>query len=825
VVPAHYDLTISPDPERLTFSGTVGVDVEVAAPTALIVLNAKGLTLDSADLDGVPAVTIRLDPALDRAMLTFPATLEPGRHRLSIAYHGPILKGTFGFFAMDYGEGAGRRRTLATNFEPGGARMLLPCWDEPGRKASFSISVDAPHDRVAISNMPTASVERLANGLDRVSFSETPRMSTYLLFLSVGDYERVHADVGGTDVGVVVKQGDGDKAAYALGEASALLAFYNDYFGVRYPLPKLDLVAAPGQISGGSMENWGAIFYSQNHLLIDPPTATDDDRQEVFLVVSHEMAHQWFGDLVTMAWWDNLWLNEGFARWMQTHAADALHPDWRTGLKAQDIFETGKRADAKPSTHPVLQPVVSAEQAAQAFDNITYDKGAAVITMLEAYVGQDLFRAGVRRYMRKHAFGNTVDADLWSEVEAVAGKPILEIERAFTRQAGVPLVRVTPEGTGSALAVSRFTEDPALRQGPLPHWPIPLASAPPQGPAETMILDGAGVLAFKEPLVNAGAMSYVRTAYAPSDVEALARRLKGLAAADQMNLLNDAWALGQAGDASAADLLVYLDRLPAEADPIVWRRAVELLVAVDRAYPDGAPRRAFRALATRLLTPVARRIGAAPRAGEDAAARSLRSDLWRFAARMGDRAALARARATAASASATPEERRTALEIEAAAADPRVFASLEAQARATSDPLAKSRILTALAGTSDPVLAARLTLLALGPEAPAGTAPGLLIHAAAENPDAVWTALEPHLGDPDLPIDANERGTVISAVASFSADPARIGQLTSYAEAHLPADAREAVQEAIAEIRLNLRVRALAVPQIDAYVKARRSLF
>jgi aminopeptidase N len=171
------------------------------------------------------------------------------------------------------------------------------------------------------------------------------------------------------------------------------------------------------------MENWGAIFFSQDHVLFDPAASTERERQTVFLVVSHEMAHQWFGDLVTMAWWDNLWLNEGFARWMQTHAADALHPEWHTGLQAARIFESGKRADAQVSTHPVLQPVASAEQAAQAFDSITYNKGAAVITMLEAYVGATDFRDGVRAYMRKHAFGNTVDSDLWREIQAVAGNP------------------------------------------------------------------------------------------------------------------------------------------------------------------------------------------------------------------------------------------------------------------------------------------------------------------------------------------------------------------------------------------------------------------
>lgn len=297
------------------------------------------------------------------------------------------------------------------------------------------------------------------------------------------------------------KRGDAAKAAYALEEAVALLHYYNGYFRVPYPLPKLDLIAAPGEITGGSMENWGAIFFSQDHLLFDPAISTERERQKVFLVVSHEMAHQWFGDLVTMAWWDNLWLNEGFARWMQTHAADALHPTWNTGLQAARIFESGKREDAQISTHPVLQPIASAEQAAEAFDGITYNKGAAVITMLEAYAGADNFRNGVRDYLRKHAFGNTMDSDLWREIQAVAGKPVLNIEHDFTRQAGVPLVRVESAGRESRLVAGQFAEDPdSLRDAPETRWRLPLAIAGPGQAPKTIILTRAATVQVKAPI-------------------------------------------------------------------------------------------------------------------------------------------------------------------------------------------------------------------------------------------------------------------------------------------------------------------------------------
>jgi aminopeptidase N len=402
VVPLHYDLQLSPDAAALRFRGRVVITVLVKTQVKEITLNADGLTFARAILDKTPLALTPLDVKLGRETLRATQPVAAGQHILTIEYNGPITRNTGGFFAMDYQSAGGPRRTLATNFEPTGARKLLPCWDEPARKATFTISVDASKSQMAVSNMPVDQVTPLSGDLQRVRFRQSPKMSTYLLFLSLGDFERVKRKVDGVEIGVVVKRGDADKAGYALDEASKVLHYYNAYFGVRFPLPKLDLIAAPGEISGEAMENWGAIFYSQQNLLFDPKTSTESDRQLVFMLVAHEMAHQWFGDLVTMAWWDNLWLNEGFARWMQTYSADELHPEWKTGLRALSIFEGGKQADAIPSTHPVIQTILTADQAAQAFDKITYDKGAAVITMINATVGREAFRKGVQAYMRAH---------------------------------------------------------------------------------------------------------------------------------------------------------------------------------------------------------------------------------------------------------------------------------------------------------------------------------------------------------------------------------------------------------------------------------------
>ena len=821
VVPTHYDLTLSPDAAALTFRGKVTIAIDVRAATPDVLLNAVGLVFEHASADGTDAV-VTLNGKLGRAKLHFGAPLAKGHHELSIDYTGKISRMTLGFFAMDYSSPAGKRRTLATNFEPAHARQLLPCWDEPARKATFTVAIDAPRDRMAVSNMPVAGTTALSATMQRVRFAESPKMSTYLLFVGVGDFERIHKVVDGVDVGVVVKRGDTTKATYALDEAVRLLHFYNGYFNIRYPLPKLDLVAAPGAIQGSSMENWGAIFYSQTDLLFDPESSTEADRQRVFEVVSHEMAHQWFGDLVTMAWWDDLWLNEGFARWMQTFAADQLHPEWQTGLQAASIFERGKRADAMPSTHPVVQEVFTAAQAEQAFDSITYDKGAAVITMIGAYVGSDNFRDGVRRYMREHAYGNTVDSDLWSIMQQVVGKPILAIERDFTRQVGVPLVRVSRSDKGTQLSQGRFAEDSAtLQNEPAQRWRLPLTVGPIAGPDQTLLLEGEATLGGSGSaplLVNVGQTGYARVLYDGS-FDALASHLGSLAPVDQLGLVNDTFALGGAGYASADRVMTVFAGLPADADPVVWTRVISLLNRLDHHYTDTPQRAAWRSFALHLLAPVAARIGSQPARDESSNISVLRTDLEQAQAAFGDATVIDRARKTLASHAGTAAEQRTALSIVAAHADAATFDALLEKAR-KADPLEKEHILLALCGVIDPILARRMVDIALSDEVPTGSSPQLLGWLSIEHPDMVWQVVAPRLDSPTLHLDQPERWELANFIASSSADPQRIAELEAYESRSVPVESRKPFLASEASIRQNQRFVSQVLPRLDAWIQA-----
>ena len=822
VVPVHYDLALVPDAAALTFRGQVTITVTAKSTVKDIPLNADGLTFDRATIDGTGNVTTTADPKLGRETLHADRPISPGQHVIAIAYHGKIGRSTLGFFAMDYVGANGPRRTLATNFEPAAARQLLPCWDEPGRKATFTITVDAPKDRMAISNMPVAQITPLSATTQRVRFAQTPKMSTYLLFLGIGDFERIHRKVDGVDVGVVVKRGDAARAGYALDQAGKILHYYNGYFGTPFPLPKLDLVAAPGKISGGSMENWGAIFYSQEHLLFDPKTSTEDDRQLVFLVVAHEMSHQWFGDLVTMAWWDNLWLNEGFARWMQTYSADDLHPEWKTGLRALSIFEAGKQADAIPSTHPIVQQILTADQAGQAFDNITYDKGAAVITMINAYVGRDAFREGVRRYMRAHAFGNTVDSDLWSAMQDTAGKPILEIEHDVTRQEGVPLIRVTSQGGATVLSEGRFAADPAtIASAPAQTWLLPVAvQSLGHGKPQIKLVRAPTSFAIPAPvLVNAGQTSYARTLYPQAATDALIGQMAALSPADQFGLLNDSLALGLAGYAPASNVLALAKAVPVGADPIVWQRVISVLTDIDGQYAAGADRAAYRHFALALLNPIASRLGFQGTDKEDGNIQILRAELEQVRGKFGDPAVVAWAKKILASHGGSAVDRRTALTVVAGQADTATFNALLAQAKAEKDPLAKQHVFEALAEVQDPALARRMVEIAFGDDPPAGSGPYLLPSLARNHPDLTWDGALPHFKDPKLALENTMRWRLAVYIAGVSALPARIEALTAY-EQTVPVPARRPFSGAKASIRQNQHIREKAIPEITKWVAA-----
>ncbi|HEY0502810.1 MAG TPA: M1 family metallopeptidase [Lysobacter sp.] len=838
VRPTHYDVAITPHADTLTLDGRVTISLDVLEPTPSITLNALDMEFASATLTaengkgGALLPKVQVDAQAQTATFAFGKPLAPGRYRLALDYTGRIGTQANGLFAIDYDTRAGKKRALFTQFENSDARRMIPSWDEPAHKATFTLQATVPTGQMAVSNMPAASTQDLRNGTTRVQFAPSPKMSTYLLFLSVGDFERATAQADGVEVGVVTQRGAIDQARFALDSSVDVLREYNDYFGTPYPLPKLDNVASPGASQFFSaMENWGAIFTFEHTLLLDPAISTQSDRQRVFAVAAHEIAHQWFGDLVTMSWWDDLWLNEGFATWMASRTTSKLHPEWNTRLEVVNSRESAMARDAVATTHPVVQHVETVEQASQAFDAITYQKGSAVIGMLEGYVGADAWRTGVRNYMKAHAYGNTVSDDLWREIQAASGKPMLDIAHDFTLQPGIPMLRVSAAAcrdgkTTLTLTQGEFTRDRPDKQ-PL-RWRVPvIAQAVGGEPVRTIVEGGHGTLDVPgcgPVVVNAGQSGYYRTLYAPAQFATLREGFVKLDAIDQLGLMNDVWALGMAGLQTPSDYLDLAQATPIDADPQIWGDIAGKLSSLDAYYEGDATRQArFRAFAIARLSPVLARVGWDAKPGESDPVTILRTQLIETLGALGDRDVVAEAKrryaAQSRDADALPGAlRRTVLGVVARHADAAAWDALRAAAQAEKTPLVKDELYALLASTQDEALARRALELALTDEPGATNSAGMIRTVARLHPDLAFDFAVAHREQVDTRVDSTSRARYYPALANNSLDPAIVARIRAYAQAHVAERSRTASETAIANIGYRVQVRDKRLPAVDAWL-------
>jgi aminopeptidase N len=825
VKPLSYSLSLRPDAPHMRFAGTVRATIEAKAPARTLVLNAAGMTIGHATIDGRPA-RARLLAGAERLALTPAAPIGRGRHVVEIAYRAKLNTATSGFFAMDSVGADGPHRTLMTNFEPTGARWLMPGWDEPDLKAAYSLDIVVPAAQLAVSNMPEARNEMLPGGMKRVWFRESPRMASYLLFVAAGDFERLSRTVAGVDIGVVTLKGNAERCRYALDAAAQLLPFYNDYFGLPYPLPKLDLVVAPGTISGIAMENWGAIAYSQNTVFVDSRLSTNEDRQGAFNTVAHEMAHQWFGNLVTMRWWDDLWLNEGFASWMEVKSMEAFHPDWRPWVTVGAVDrEAAMREDAKTSSHPVVQPIATVGQSEETFDSITYKKGQATVQLIERFTGPEPFRAGLRAYMKAHAYGNAVSGDLWTAIERASGKPVRAIAEGYTKTTGVPLVEAGPEGAGRiVLRQGRFSEDGKARPLTL-SVPVAVRSADGgaerietvRGPAEQDFA-ASGAPPY---VVNAGQRTYARSRYAPAALVALVDAVPRLDADDQLGLLYDGWALAEAGYQPVDPFLATIRRLPADAEPGVWREAIETLEEIDLLHDDGPAREAYRRQVLALLRPLYVLAGWDERPGESFNMPLTRALLLRLMARFGDREVRAEAmrryaRFEADPASVSPNLREALLRIVAMQGDAATFDRFLALLRASRDNLEREQLSHVMTSFEDPKLVERALEFALGPDALSGQGAWLVDDIANWHPDAAWRYALAH--QDRMPADSETQLMFMPMIAEHAHRIERAAELMAYARRHIPKSDWHTSEEAALEIASRAKVAREIVPRIDAWL-------
>ena len=832
VVPILYDINVTPDAANMAFSGSETVQVDVRKPVRSITLNALNLDIKSATVDGKP-VRYRLDKDDQQLILTLPATAKVGRHSVSLQWTGTINQSAAGLFAIDYTNDDGSKsRMLATQFEAPDARRFAPMWDEPAFKAKFRLKATAPKGQLAFSNMPSTGVVTRADGSQLYSFAETPVMSSYLLYLGMGDLERKTVMSGKTEIGVITRRGVVDQGDYALAEAKRLLPYYNDYFGQPYPLPKLDMIAGPGSSQFfGAMENWGAIFYFENELLFDKKRTTESGRQRIFTVVAHEMAHQWFGDLVTMSWWDDLWLNEGFASWMENKSSIDLNPTWKAAATAvAGDRERAMGIDATAATHPIVRHVETVDQIGEAFDGITYAKGQAVIEMLESTLGPDVFRKGIRSYMAKYKYGNTVTKQLWTELSAASGTDVAKIADDFTLQGGVPLVtltnaRCTGGMTTATLAQGRFGLDAASKTPQT--WHVPLVAATigggdtrttVTGPATRVSVKGCGTL-----VLNKGKGSYTRVMYDDAGHAAIVRDYAKLQLTDRLGTLGDDYALAAGGYQDLSRYFALQSQVDAQSDPIEWATTAGDLSGLTGLYLDTPIEAGLRTKVSAILAPEFKRIGYEAKPGESVTVTNLRETLLGILGANGDADVAARARTYVAQLGTNPTAIPTAirtpiLSTYARNATPAEWDQLLALTKAETNPVTKNRYVNLLGAAKDDALAGKALELLRSDMFSDPQKAGLLRAIAGRHPDMAfdWAVANRDLVNGFVE-QSSESGYIVG-LGGGSNDAAMPGKIQAYADKYLPAASRGGAQRTIAGIAVRKATADRLRPAVETWL-------
>jgi puromycin-sensitive aminopeptidase len=708
VVPSRYDLLLEPDLDAGTFTGVIEAAVEVTEPVTEIVLNANELELTEATLtapDGraVEVATILSDEETERATIALAQAAEAGSWSLRISFGGELNPRLTGFYRSTYQQNGHRHVIGTTHFEATDARRAFPCWDEPDLKAVFGITIVVRDGLFAVSNGPEIGREALDDGRVRIRFADTMPMSTYLAAWVVGPLEATsptHAD--GVPIRVVHVPGKGNLTAFALETSVHSLNWFSDYYGIPYPEQKLDNVAIP-DFAQGAMENVGCITYREQVLLVDPDRATREERVDIAETIAHEIAHMWFGDLVTMRWWNGIWLNEAFATFMSMLAVDAYRPDWGIWNDFIRARTSALEVDALETTRPIEYEVRSPDDASGMFDTLTYVKGGAVLRMLEQWLGPERFRDGIRRYLAKHAYGNTETHDLWDALEEETGEPVRRIMDAWIFQPGYPAISAGRDGAKVRFRQQRFIPS---KPDDDTTWPVPLMVRQVAGAEERLdrILieaDGAelDLLAPDAVVVaNAGSASFVRVWYDDELRERIAARgLDVLSPEERYALVDDAWAAVVGGRSPVASFLELVGGLADESDLRVWQAILTGLGWLDR-FVDDEPRERLRAFVRDLLRPAVSRLGWEPDPAEGDLTRALRGQLVQSLAILGaDPEALAQARELELEGGGDPQLLQAAVEAVASEGSAEDLERFWSRYRDASTPQEEERYLFAMA--------------------------------------------------------------------------------------------------------------------------------
>ena len=831
----HFDL----DPYVDAFSGTVTHVIRVTQPASRVVLHADALAIGTVTLKGSEAaIAVATDNAAQSITLTMPRELPVGTYEITLPFSGTMTAKGMGLYFTKYRliDGS-EKRMLATQMEPIGAREMLPNFDEPSFRTVWEVSITTDAKYTALSNMPVAS-ETITAGKRRTDFAPTPSMSSYLLALAVGEFEKTTDRVDNTDLAIYTVAGKHQNLGYAMAATKRVLAYYKDYFGSAYPLPKLDQIAVPGK--RGAMENWGLITYSEDLLMVDAASAGYTQRFWSFNVIAHEIAHQWFGNLVTMAWWDGLWLNESFAEWMGHKATAALNPQWSTTARLAESKADAMSLDALGNTAPIERPLLRDQNAGDMFNAISYQKGHSVLNMIERFAGATAWRDGLRDYLGRHAYSNATSADLWAAIArhtTVAGtgtgaggdgngaaNDVLAFANAWTRQSGYPLLKVAAKCVAGKQAVTLTQSRFALKPGYVPQqtWNLAVLVALPG------VVDSAKQTVFVNTLqpksinagrcgdavlVDVGAAGYYRVSYDATLQKALDQHTRMLGTADRVRMLSDAWALAEAGLAPPKRAFDLIALLRASDDAALWNEAISVYRRVDQLLRAGPAFAASRARARRSLGRAFAPLGWTPMAGESDTTRALRGELIATLGSYGDAAVLDQARQRVAAFVAGGHENITqgdvlngALRAVGARANAKDLAALVAAAASGKYAALEWPQLDAISSVRDPLLAQRVLLLAVEDTLPRAMAQRLVSRIARNglHDELAWRFTQDNMQALFDRSTKRGRASVMSAALQNSRDTRLAAAVKTLADSTLEADAKADVLREVASVERNL---------------------
>jgi aminopeptidase N len=860
VHPEHYGLRLTPYIQAATFSGEETIELTLDAPSRTITLNAaeirfgdvKAYVLPSAeysygalgsqpkplsalDADKHPQIaTTTLDPAKEQATFTFANELPAGRVTLAIHYSGVLNDKLRGFYLSK----TKTRNYAVTQFEPTDARRAFPSFDEPAMKATFNIALTVDAGDTVISNTNLVSDKSgPVKGKHTLEFARTPKMSTYLVAFLVGDFKCTSGKSDGVPIRACSTPDKVELTRFAVESAEFVLHYYDNYFGIKYPMPKLDMVALP-DFEAGAMENFGCITYRETDLLVNSKTGDIPAKKRVAVVVAHEMAHQWFGDMVTMQWWDNLWLNEGFATWMETKPVAEWKPEWNFPQDdAQDLDQT-LNLDAQRTTRTIRATANTPDEINEMFDGISYGKAGAVLGMVESYLGKEVFRQGVHNYLSAHLYGNATAEDFWNAQTANSHLPVDKIMSSFVTQPGVPLLTVSERQAGGVpVAQSRFFLSMNTDLGRDMSWTVPVCLKTTAAPiCRVLTPDDRSIpipmdVGLPVLYVNAGGKGYYRTAYTSSQYSAIVAKAEtSLTPPERIGLLGDRWALVQSGQGSIGDYLDLVLALKADPNAAVLDTAHQQIQKVDSEIAFGGEREAFHAILQREFEPVYRALGS-PEKGESFDRQQLRAIVFEILGDARDPAVLAEAQALTARTFAVDNKKDKTLDATLADAavlvssrngDAALYDKVLAVSRNSPDPGEQEDALRMLGRFRDPALVERTLNYAVSGEVRNQDSSGVLVALLRdrETQDEAWSYIQKNWEKVRAQLTVSSGEDLVRATGYFCSVERR-QEVTSFFATHKVEASERTLAKAVDSMNACIQLRAAQGNDFHRWLTAR----